>query len=128
LERSIPDEVLHFIKECIDRIETLEVLLLLQSAPGRSWTAREVSDQMRSSRLAVQGALDGLHSRGLLEKHDDRFGFHPRRTDLADKTARLASCYRERRTAVITAIIARPNDAVRSFAEAFRFRKGGTDG
>lgn len=128
MDQPIPEDVLHFIKGYIDRIEVLDVLLLLQSAPARAWSAPEVSDEMRSSPLAAARTLDALQSRGLLAKEGDKFSFRPRSTDLDEKTARLADCYRQRRTAVITAIFARPNDAVRSFAEAFRFRKGGSDG
>jgi hypothetical protein len=128
LEPSIPPDILHFIRECIDRLETLDVLLLLQSAPARTWTVTQVSDEMRSSPLAAETTLEALALRGLVEKRGDAFAFHPRDAQLLDKTARLAACYREKRTAVITAIFSRPNDAVRSFAEAFRFKKGGADG
>jgi hypothetical protein len=43
-------------------------------------------------------------------------------------TRRLAACYRERRTTVITLIFSRPADAVRSFANAFKLKKGSSDG
>jgi len=118
----------HFIRECIDRLETLDVLLLLQTGRARAWTVRQVSDEMRSSSLAVASALETLHSRGLLAKDDDTFSFRPRNAELEEKTSRLAACYREKRTAVITTIFSRPNEAVRSFAEAFRIKKGGSDG
>lgn len=128
MEPSIPKDVADFIRECIDRLETLDVLLLLQSARTRTWTVRQVSDEMRSSPLAVESALQTLHSRGLLGKDDDTFVFRPRNAELDEKTSRLAACYREKRTAVITIIFSRPNEAVRSFAEAFRIKKGGSDG
>jgi hypothetical protein len=128
LEPSIPEDVVHFIRECIDRLETLDVLLLLQSARTRAWTIRQVSDEMRSSPLAVEGALQTLHSRGLLGKDGETFTFRPGNSELEEKTSRLAACYREKRTAVITTIFSKPNEAVRSFAEAFRIKKGGSDG
>ena len=128
MEPSIPPDLLHFIRECIDRLETLDVLLLLQATPARTWTVSQVSDEMRSSPLAAETALETLALRGLVEKRDNVFAFHPRDAQLLDKTTRLAAFYREKRTAVITAIFSRPNDAVRGFAEAFRFKKGGSDG
>ncbi len=128
MDPSIPKDVADFILECIDRLETLDVLLLLQSARSRAWTVRQVSDEMRSSPLAVESALQTLHSQGLLGKDDDTFVFRPRNAELDEKTSRLAACYREKRTAVITIIFSRPNEAVRSFAEAFRIKKGGSDG
>ena len=129
MEPSIPQDVTHFIRECIDRLETLDVLLLVQSARTRAWTVRQVSDEMRSSPLAVESALQTLHSRGLLEKDEDAFVFRPRSAELDEKTSRLAACYREKRMAVITTIFSRPNEAIRSFAEAFSgSKKGGSDG
>ena len=119
---------MHFIRECIDRLETLDALLLLQSTPGRTWTVRQLSDEMRSSPLAVENTVGALLSHGLLAEENDAFVFRPRNEQLQEMTSRLAACYREKRTAVITAIFSRPNEAVRSFAEAFRLKKGGTDG
>jgi hypothetical protein len=128
LEPSIPEDIVHFIRECIDRLETLDVLLRLQSAPERSWTIRQISDEMRSSPLAIESALESLLRHGLLEKDGTSFRFRPRDAALEDKTSRLAACYRERRTAVITTIFSKPNEAIRGFAEAFRFKKGRSDG
>jgi hypothetical protein len=56
------------------------------------------------------------------------YRFHAATRELEEKTRRLADCYRERRTAVITAIFSGPRDAVRSFAEAFRLKKDRSDG
>ena len=128
LDQPLPEDVLHFIKEYIDRIALLDVLLLLQSAPARAWTAREVSNEMRSTPQAAEDTLDALRRRGLLTKEGETFSFRPRSPDLEQKTARLAECYRQRRIAVITAVFSGPNEALRSFAEAYRFRKGGSDG
>ena len=128
LEPSLPEEITHFIRECIDRLETLDVLLLLHASPSRAWTTREVSDEMRSSPLAAETALATLLQHGLVSDDAGRFSFRPKDAKLAETTARLAACYREKRTAVITTIFSRPNEAVRSFAEAFRFKKGRSDG
>jgi hypothetical protein len=128
LEQSIPEDLAHFIRECIDRLETLDVLLLLQSTPTRAWTVRQVSDELRSAPQAVESTLQGLLGRGLLAKDGEAFVFRPSSAELEEITSRLAACYREKRTAVITAIFSKPNEAVRSFAEAFRLKKGRSDG
>jgi hypothetical protein len=128
LETSIPQDVAHFIRECIDRLETLDILLLLQSNPARAWTVQQISDDMRSSPLTVEASLAVLIGRGLVAAVAEGHLFQPRTPELGDKTRRLASCYRERRAAVITLIFSRPADPVRSFAEAFRIKKGPSDG
>lgn len=83
-----------------------------------------MSGHLRSSPAASGTVLDRLVSSGLAERTGDAYVYRPRRADLADKVARLIACNRERRTAVITAIFTRPSDALRSFADAFRIKKG----
>ena len=63
-----------------------------------------------------------------MAKDADRFSFRPKDANSAATIARLAACYREKRTAVITTIFSRPNDAIIGFAEAFRIKKGRSDG
>ena len=66
---------------------------------------------------------------GFVAKKDgETFRFRPLSAQLEETPRRLAACYRERRSAVIAAIFSRPSEAVRSFADAFRFKKGGSDG
>jgi hypothetical protein len=128
LETSVPNDVAEFIRECIDRLETLDVLLLLQSSEDRAWTVQQISDEMRSSPFAVQSSLEVLVLRGLVTAVPAGYRFLPRTPELAQKTRGLSACYRERRAAVITVIFSGPGDAVRSFAEAFRLKKGPSDG
>ena len=119
---------MQFVRECVDRLETLEVLLLLQSSAGRAWTVQQMSDEMQSSPLAVESSLDVLTVRGLVAGTAEGYLFRPRTPELEAKTQQLAVFYRERRAAVITIIFSRPGDAVRSFANAFRIKKGPSDG
>jgi DNA-binding IclR family transcriptional regulator len=128
LEPSIPHDLAQFIQRCIDRLETLDLLLLLQSNAAREWTVRQLSDEMRSSPLATESALAMLLRHGFVAKDGETFRFRPLTPELEETTRRLAACYRERRSAVIAAIFSRPSEAVRSFAEAFRIKKGGSDG
>jgi hypothetical protein len=128
LEPSVPQDIVLFIRECVDTLGTLEILLLLRSSGGKAWTVQQISDEMRSSPLAVECSLDVLIVRGLVTQTADGYLFRPRTGDLGSKTQRLAALYYERRTAVIAIIFSRRGDAVRSFAEAFRIKKGPSDG
>jgi len=126
---TLPADILQFIAEYLDSIGTLEVLLLLHSDPARRWTAGELSRELRSSLLSVESSLAILLGRRLaVEEAGGAYRFHAGTRALDEKTSRLAECYRERRTAVITAIFSRPTDAVRSFADAFRFKKDKSNG
>jgi hypothetical protein len=128
LESPLPEDVKQFIRGCIDRLETLEVLLLLQASGRKVWTSTEVSERMRSSRLAIETALTALVSRGLVVQQAEGYDYQPQTPELDAAAVRLAACYREKRTAVISFIFSAPSDAVRRFAEAFRIKKGPTDG
>jgi DNA-binding MarR family transcriptional regulator len=124
VETSIPQNLVDFIRTCIDGLGTLEILFLLSATPGRSWTIQQISDEMRSSTLAVESSLAVLVDRGLVSRNEDGYLFQPRTIELENRTRELVACYREKRAAVITTIFARPAEAVRSFAEAFRIKKG----
>jgi hypothetical protein len=128
VESSIPSDIAQFIRECIDRLETLDLLLLLEANAGRAWSARQLSDEMRSSPLATESALRTLLARGIIVSENSCYLFRPSEPELERKVRRLADCYRTRRTAVIALIFSKPSDAARSFAEAFRIKKGGSDG
>lgn len=125
--KTIPNDLAQFVRECIARLETAELLLLLQSS-GRRWTVQQLKGEMRSSSMSVGLGLEALCARGLVAKDGEAYLFQPKNPVLEKMTLDLATCYRERRAAVIELIYARPNDAVRSFADAFRIKKGGTDG
>jgi hypothetical protein len=128
LESSLPEDIVQFIRRCINTLGTLDVLLLLHASPSRAWTAHEISGELRSSPLAADTSLATLVHGGLVAKDGDRYSFRPKDADTADTITRLAACYRDRRTAVITTIFSRPSDAVLGFAEAFRIKKGPSDG
>lgn len=123
LEPSIPSDVLLFIRRYIHRLETLEVLALLQGTPGKAWSAREVSDELRSAPHGAATALATLVGHGLVARNEDRFSFRPASLELEQQTLRVLACYKEKRTGVIAAIFAGPSSAIRSFAEAFNIKK-----
>ena len=128
LESSIPADVLAFIRRHIHRLETLEVLALLQGTAGRTWTATQVSDELRSSPHTADAALAGLVGHGLVARNKDVYLFDPSSVDLEEQSRRVVACYREKRTAVIAAIFSAPSPAIRSFADAFTLKKGKSDG
>jgi hypothetical protein len=128
MDAGIPQDVTAFIWAVIDRLETLETLLLLQASPDRSWTLDQLMHEMRSSQLAAEQTTKVLVSHGLVAAENGSFRFCPRTPELESMAVRLAACYRERRVGVIRTIFSRPNEAVRSFADAFRIKKGRPDG
>ena len=101
---DIPADVARLVRDCIDRLETLHVLLLLHATESRTWTIRDVSLERRSSLYGTEMSLGVLVEHGLVAREDDVYWFSARTPELASRTAALADCYRTHPTAVIALI------------------------
>lgn len=111
-EPHVPDEVATFVHECIDRLETLHVLLLLQATAPRGWSIRDVSGERQSSAYSAEISLRQLTRAGLLVRDDSLFRFEPQTPQLAEQATRLIWWYQTRPNSVITLIFAgRPGPA-----------------
>lgn len=120
---SLPTGVAHLIRQHIESVLQLEILLLLHGT-GAAWTLSEIAGELRVDEPAILRWLDDLVRRGLVMASGGpgaAYQLNPRSDVVAVRA--LADAYRERRVAVISAIFERPSDAVRSFADAFRLRK-----
>ncbi|MGH7088899.1 MAG: hypothetical protein ACREFQ_08360, partial [Stellaceae bacterium] len=58
-----------------------------------------------------------------LEEDRGTYRYQPARAELGATAERLAACYLETRYAVTQAILAAPNNQIRTFADAFRIKK-----
>lgn len=118
-------DVRRFLTTHVDSVEQLEVLLLARSDPARWWTLDDVSTALRTAPASAGTRLRDLAGRRILETEGARFRYRPPDAALAALIDRVAAAYRDRRVTVITCIYARPPDAVRELARAFRV--GGKD-
>jgi hypothetical protein len=123
-ETGIPDEVQAFVRDNIDSIEQLEVLLLLARAPDESWSAELVARELRIDAASAGRRLEQLAKLRLIERSsfEGRFHYSPGNVDLDRRVAGLRRAYAERRVALITLIFTKP-DPVQAFADAFRVRE-----
>lgn len=124
---TIPQDVREFVRECIDSVARLEVLLLARSEPQRVWTAEELSAKLYTSVESAAAHIAFLHSKEILMRTDPPeacYRYQPASPVTEELIARLADLYRERRVSVVTLIYSEPNANVRTFSDAFRFRKG----
>src|SRR5215211_1731263 len=112
----------------------LELLLLLAARADRACAAADLAAELRIDAVWVEGQLQDMAAKGLLEGPDaaDRssappttrqFRYQPRTPEQACTVAELARAYADRRVTVIGLIFSKPVDKLRSFADAFRFRK-----
>ena len=124
MAEQLPSTVRQFLARYIRSVEQLEVLLLLQDQPNRSWSAGDVYSVIRSSEGSIAGRLEAFAKEGFLtHEHDGRYRFSPQNTDLRSAVEQTASAYKTWRIRVVEAIFAPPSDPVQSFADAFKLRK-----
>jgi predicted transcriptional regulator len=127
---SISQNVRRFIGEHIRSVVELEVLLLMHSDSGRTWSAGELSEQMRVDAEWTQRELLELTRRGLVRQTGDvppKYIYESASPDHAT-VEELAETYAQRRVSVISLIFAKPSDPIQSFADAFKLRKEPRDG
>jgi DNA-binding transcriptional ArsR family regulator len=115
--------VLSFVDRHFESVEHLEILLLL-AAQDRNWSASEIFQKIQSSQASVDQRLESLVKAGLLARESDgKFRFVPKDDETRQLVKELAGAYKTSPVRIIEAIYARRTDAVRSFADAFKFRK-----
>jgi hypothetical protein len=121
---GLPDDVSRFLHQYIDSVEHLEVLLLAQTSPGRTWSAPDMARELYSHPSSITQRFHRLVGSGLLrEVSPGVVQYAPRAAELDEIVSRLADVYRERRVAVISLIATKPLANVKAFSDAFRIRR-----
>lgn len=122
MSAPINDDVRAFIQTHIHSVEQLEVLLLLRRERHRLFTGAEVARELRVHPASAAQRLEDLTQRRLATRDGDRYQFGPDDPALERSTHALAAAYADARVAVIQLIFSKPNDAIRSFADAFKLK------
>jgi DNA-binding GntR family transcriptional regulator len=133
---EIPEDVRELIRERVCSVEELEILMLLESEPARAWQDAEVATALGASREVVRTALAKLAAAGLVHAEDPGRGptrLQPESEALRDAVALLGNLYRTQRIDILvfiaqSAISRVRNQALHTFAQAFRIKKGKPDG
>jgi hypothetical protein len=121
---GLSDNVKQFIAECIASVEQLEVLLHLYATAPRPWSAEAIAKDLYVAPESVERRLVEFHEKGLLEKREgDLYTFKPVKPEMDRTVHEVSLAYKQRRVAVINQIFSNPQDHLRSFADAFKFKK-----
>lgn len=125
---DFPDELCDFMQHCTPSIEAVELLLLFARSPGREWTVAELAQALRPATVSdtvLREYLNGYVSCGLVEKcPDGRYAYSQPPPDRASIVAALEKAYNERPVSLVRLIYALKDKKIRSFADAFKLRKG----
>lgn len=123
MAEGIPRHVERFIGRYIVSVEQLEILLLLRRNAEKDWSPEEVARELATSSDSAVVRLSDLREAGLVAAVGRQFRYEPSSNDLRQAVDDLADSYGRRRVTVIGLIFAKPPDAIRSFAEAFRLKE-----
>lgn len=123
---DFPQHLKQFIAQQIRSVSQLEMLLLVRSDRERSWTSEELGRALYLAAEMCAQQLEELEAGGLVKaaaNSERRYSYAPADAVIDRTVGELAEMYQQRRVSVITAIYSEPIDKIRTFAEAFRFRK-----
>lgn len=120
----LESDLLSFVKSSIRSTWALEMLLLLRGQPSRLFQRDEIVLELRATRTLIANCATQLQDAGLIVcEGDEGCRYGPASPALEQLCEELAAAYTERPVTVINAIVSTPNDRLKSFADAFRFKK-----
>jgi len=122
-KQHISDGLKTFIREKIQTVLRLEVLLLLHYQQSRAFTVAEVANELNLEKEAAKDQLTALESVGVVvQSNADKpmYKYQPINASLRSMVEQLAAGYSKQRVPILSAILAEHPDRTRLFAEAFR--------
>ena len=125
-KQQISEGVKTFIREQIQTVPKLEVLLLLHREQSRPFTLAEVANELGFETDTAQEQLTALEAIGLIETNKDKskYRYHPGNPTTGEIVDRLAIAYPKQRVPILSAILAEDPNKVRRFVEAFKVVRG----
>lgn len=120
---TLPQHVLDFIRDHVDSIETLEIILLLHRAPDTFWRPEAIESHLGLKPGTAEKCLQKLDVSGIALQGMTR-GYRYRATDAAvDRSVKaLAAAYAEHRISVVNAVYSENLRRLRAFADAFKVK------
>ncbi|MBV8518340.1 MAG: hypothetical protein JO197_13160 [Acidobacteria bacterium] len=115
--------LLQFIRRCVDSIETLEILLLLQRTPETFWTPAAIDSQLGMKQGAAAKRLARLADEQLVVTGSSgAFRYAPRDEEDRATVAALTTAYADQRASVVNAVFSENLERLRAFSDAFRMK------
>lgn len=112
-----------FIREKIQTVLRLEVLLLLHCQQTRSFTVTEVANELNLEKETAREQLTALEAVGVIAQSNadkPRYRYQPLNASLRSMVEQLAAGYSKQRVPILSVILSKHSDRTRLFAEAFR--------
>ena len=122
VKQYISEDLKTFIREKIQTVLRLEVLLLLHQQQSRSFTVAEVADELNLEKDAAKDQLTALEGVGVVVQSGSdkpKYKYHPVNASLLSMVDQLAAGYSRQRVPILSVILTKQPDRTRRFAEAF---------
>jgi hypothetical protein len=123
----IPREIKDFVARFLPSVEHLETFITLQRNTTKSWSAQDLSTELRIPESVAGDVLERLASDNFLDvkiSNEILYRFNPATAALEMASALCADFYQRERIAMINLVMAATLGPMRDFAEAFRLKKG----
>lgn len=115
-----------FIHRCIDSVELLRVLLLIQADRNRDWTYEQINSELRSTPDSIRKRVADLIQKKVIAPEaltGDKVKYIPFSPEVEELVMALAGHYQLRPYKIIDLIFSKPNSAIQSFADSFKLKK-----
>jgi hypothetical protein len=122
----LPAAVETFLRNYIDTLQQIELLMLLMKSPDRWWDAPAVAKAIGTDPTSARVDLERLGSRNLLAisiSSEVRYRFQPGTASLQAATDAFQDALRTHGLDVFRFVSDTPRRAMRDFADAFRIRR-----
>lgn len=120
---GIPQEIRDFLTDCIESVSQLETLFLIYERKNVTWTAESISKEMRTHASMAQKQMEFLAHKGILKKESEHSYSYAPTSAINEKVTKLYDLYHVRPVAIVTFIFTKPEDKLKGFADAFKFKK-----
>ena len=122
-KQHISDSLRRFLKEKIQTVLRLEILLLLHHHQPRTFTASEVANRLGFENDSTAHELRQLEAIGVVVQSSSdktKYRYHPLNETLRSLIEQLAQHYSKHRVPILSVMLAEHPDRTRRFAQAFR--------
>ncbi|QAU47007.1 hypothetical protein [Bradyrhizobium guangzhouense] len=123
-DQYVSDELRSFILERIDSVAQIEALLLVRSDPQSQWNAERLAERLYISKTEAADALSRLCASELLSRDDAVYRLEGVPEQNRVLIEQLLEVYSRHLIPVTNLVHSKPR-RIGSFADAFKFRKGG---
>lgn len=128
---KIPQEIRDFVARFLPSVEHLETFIVLRRNTTKSWSAQDLSAELRIPESAAGDVLERLASDNFLDvriSNEILYRFNPATAALEEAAAACADFYLRERITMIKLVMAATIGPLHDFAEAFRITKGTSRG